>query len=115
MSIPGKIHQRSAAVTFAMVPDEARRIANGIAKLPKLLTRRQQPPVGAYGRVGGGLPGPPLDSVSSTSHVGLEDRQLALATSWRGWRIAVVRAAMLRFAQGVDTLTRVFGTLWYYR
>ena len=50
-----------------------------------------------------------------TSHVGLEDRQLALATSWRGWRIALVRAAMLRFAQGVDTLARVFGTLWYYR
>jgi hypothetical protein len=50
-----------------------------------------------------------------TSHVGPEDRRLALATSWRGWRIARVRAPMLRFAQGADTLARVFGTLWYYR
>ena len=50
-----------------------------------------------------------------TYHAGPEDRRLALATSWRGWRIALVRAAMLRFAQGADTLARVFGTLWCYR
>jgi hypothetical protein len=119
----GHADQRDAGIAKALTLDRGSRAAS--PSCPSYSPRRQQkPPVGAYGQARHFLlaKGSAAATRSAswtraplTSHVGLEDRQLALATSWRGWRIALVRAAMLRFAQGVDTLARVFGTLWYYR
>jgi len=49
------------------------------------------------------------------SDVHPELRKPAVDAAERGKVTRRLRAAMLRFAQGVDTLARVFGTLWYYR